>query len=249
MIRRNRLSAIFSVFAALCLLMTLTGCGGKDKPPMASVPSAAQEPVSVDEPAVQADTVAEAVIAAEPAESSSAAEIIPERQNGDRFEDTIILEGMEEVVHYEHIRNDAIGFEMDYDYENFVRQTDSDRESFVSNWDDPNHPENYLEVKSSPLDAEAAAASIAETLSQTYDIGRDDAFQLARAGRCIRIDASADVGGQTMPDHLQMVYILPASDGCRIATAHYAIEGSEGYGRRFGYLMNTFSVIPCQRTP
>ena len=190
--------------------------------------------------------------AAAPSEPSSAEASVPAetgRQNGERFEAVIMLEGMEETVGYEHIRNDAIGFEMDYDYENFVRQTDSDRESFVSNWDDPNHPENYLEVKSSPLDAEAAAASIAETLSQTYDIGRDDAFQLARAGRCIRIDASADVGGQTMPEHLQMVYILPASDGCRIATAHYVIEGSEGYGRRFGYLMNTFSVIPCQRNP
>ena len=46
-----------------------------------------------------------------------------------------------------------------------------------------------------------------------------------------------------MPDQLQMVYIIAAPDGCRIATAHYAIEASEGFGRRFHYMMDTFSVI------
>ena len=80
----------------------------------------------------------------------------------------------------------------------------------------------------------------------TYEIRRNDAFPLARAGQCIRIDASADVGGLTMPDQLQMVYILPAADGCRIATVHYAAVASEGFGRRFRYLMDTFSVIPLQ---
>ena len=61
--------------------------------------------------------------------------------------------------------------------------------------------------------------------------------------RCIRIDASADVGGLTMPDQLQMVYIIPAADGCRIATAHYYIVGAEGFGRRFACMMHTLSVI------
>ncbi len=66
---------------------------------------------------------------------------------------------------------------------------------------------------------------------------------LERAGSCIRIDASADVGGLTMPEYLQMVYIIPAADGCRIATAHYYIVGAEGFGRRFAYMMQTFSAI------
>ena len=43
------------------------------------------------------------------------------RQVGERFEGTIILEGMDETVKYEHIRNDTLGFERDYDYENFGR--------------------------------------------------------------------------------------------------------------------------------
>ena len=46
-----------------------------------------------------------------------------------------------------------------------------------------------------------------------------------------------------MPDQLQMVYIIPAADGCRIATTHYYIVGAEGFGRRFACIMHTLSVI------
>ena len=46
-----------------------------------------------------------------------------------------------------------------------------------------------------------------------------------------------------MPDLLQMVYIIPAPDGCRVATAHYSIESAEGFGRRFSYILNTLVVI------
>ena len=175
---------------------------------------------------------------AQPAESA--------RQDGERFEAVIILEGMEETVRYEHIRNDALGFEMDYDYENFVRRSEADREIFVSRWDDPGNPENYLEVSCNPMDAETVAASISARLSLDYDLNREDSFPLERAGSCIRIDASADVGGLTMPDQLQMVYIVPAADGCRVAAAHYSIEGAEGFGRRFRYFMDTFSAIAAQ---
>ena len=167
----------------------------------------------------------------------------PGRQDGERFEEVIILEGMEETVRYEHIRNNAIGFEMDYDYELFERRSEADRECFVSCWDDPENPENYLEVRYNPNDADTVAAFVSQVLSNDYDINRDDSFMLERAGKCIRIDASADIGGLTMPDLLQMVYIIPASDGCRVATAHYSIESAEGFGRRFHYFMDTFSAI------
>ena len=167
----------------------------------------------------------------------------PERRDGERFEAVIILEGMEETVQYEHVRNDALGFEMDYDYELFVRRSEADRECFVSFWDDPDNPENYLEVTRSSQDAETVAASVSETLSAEYEIRRYDLFPLDRSGSCIRIDASADIGGKTMPAQLQMVYIIPAADGCLIATAHYAIEGAEGFGRRFAYMMHTITVI------
>ena len=46
-----------------------------------------------------------------------------------------------------------------------------------------------------------------------------------------------------MPDQLQMVYIVPSTNGSIVATARYAIEASEGFGRRFAYIMHTLEVI------
>ena len=165
-----------------------------------------------------------------------------DRQDGERFEAVILLEGMEETVRYEHVRNDSLGFAMDYDYENFVRYTDADRERFVSVWDDQNHPEDYLEVACRTEDAETVAASISEELSTEYDILRDSR-ELDRAGSCIRIEASVIKGTNRMAEQLQTVYIIPASDGCRVAAAHYYITEAEGFGRRFSYMMHTFEVI------
>ena len=77
-------------------LLILSGCGRKD---------AAPEPA---EPVIQEE-------ANSPVETTapSEAEIIIGRQDGERFEETILLEGMEEKVRYEHIRNDGTSiFEM-----------------------------------------------------------------------------------------------------------------------------------------
>lgn len=210
-----------TVILTLVLLMTvLIVYGGKRNTPKPAAPTAA------------------------PAETS--APTVPRRQVGERYDRVIMIEGMEETVHYEQIRNDTVGVEMGYEYENFKRRSTAERECFVSDWDDPDNPENYLEVTSSPDSAETVAAAIAEALSQDYEIYRDDAFMLEGAGRCIRIDASADKGGLTMPDHLQLVYIIPAPDGCRIATEHYFIVESEGFGNRFRNMMHTLTVIDRQ---
>ncbi|MBQ1413274.1 MAG: hypothetical protein IIY93_08805 [Clostridia bacterium] len=164
------------------------------------------------------------------------------RQDGERFEDVIMIEGMEETVKYEHIRNDSVGIEMDYDYERFERHSESDRECFISIYDDPQNPQIYLEVTTSADDADTVAATIGETLSANYDIIKES-ITLDRAGDCILIDASNAKGNKGTPDLLQTVYIIPAADGCRIATAHYTFESAEGFGRRFNYIMNTFVVI------
>ena len=217
------------VFLALVLLLTtaLTSFSRNNRAGEASVPVL---PAGQDKPA-EPDSVPETV-----AES--------ERQPGERFETVIIMEGMEETVRYEHIRNDTIGFEMDYDYESFARRSETDRECFISVYDNSDKPENYLEVTYSAQDAETVAASIGEALSNEYEISRSS-YPLDCAGSCIRIDASEVKDGGRMPELLQMVYIIPASDGCRVATAHYSIESAEGFGRRFSYLMHTFSVIPA----
>ena len=181
-------------------------------------------------------------------ESAEPPEIVTEtgRQDGERFEDVILMEGMEETVHYEHIRNDSLGFEMDYDYELFVRYTDAGRERFVSAWDDQENPENYLDITYSAEDAESVSASIGEALSEDYEIIKES-YQLDHAGSCTRIGASEIKGGGFMPDLLQMVYIIPAADGCRIAAAHYTIEAAEGFGTRFSYIVNTLTVIERNR--
>ena len=167
------------------------------------------------------------------------------RQDGERFETVIMLEGTEETERYEHVRSNAIGVEMDYDYESLERNSESDRELFVSRYDNPEEPMNYLEVSYCAEDAEAIRASISEALSRDYDI-IEEHFTLDRAGDCIRIDASSTKGGKEMPELLQTVYVIPAADGCRIATAHYTIESAEGFGARFHCIMNTLAVIDRQ---
>ena len=226
---RNRFSVLFAALVPVLLLVLLSGCGGSAVTPAPAEAAGGAEPVGPAE-----------------SEEASAAGAKAGRQDGERFEEIIILEGMEEAVRYEHVRNDAIGFEMDYDYERFERRSEADRECFISRYDDPDEPENYLEVTFIPRDAETVAEAISAVLSLDYDIGRDDSFQLERAGRCIRIDASNAKGNGGTPDLLQMVYIVPAADGCRVATAHYSFESAEGFGRRFHYFMDSFTVIAGQ---
>lgn len=223
MIRKKPASRISAALALLLLAAMLGGCGRSDPPAAPEETARNTDPVSTEEPAVQDG-----------------------RRDGERFEAVIVLEGMEETVQYEHIRNDAIGFEMDYDYALFRRSSEPDRECLVSIYEDPENPEIYLEVTYNPQDAQRIADAVSELLSLDHDILRDDSYTLDSAGRCIRIEASAAGDGMETPDLLQTVYIIPAADGCRIAAAHYTFESAEGFGRRFGYLMDTFSVTEAR---
>ena len=218
-------TSITTLVLAFLLLTLFSGCGRQNHPAETAAPV----------------SPAETVVTAAPA-ASPGIETEIGRQDGERFEETIILEGMEETVRYEHVRNEAIGFEMDYDYENFARRSSADRECFVSVWDLPDAPENYLELTYRAEDAGAVAASVRETLSQKYTL-LEGSRELERAGSCIRIEASELKGTGTMADQLQVVYIISASDGCRVATEHFAAEASEGFGRRFSYMLNTLAVV------
>ena len=218
---------LFLFLLSAALMLILAGCGKAPAPVTES---------STPETATPAAEPQSAVIET-PAPSS-----VPGRQDGERFEDVIILEGMEETVKYEHVVNKTVGIEMDYDYESFLRRSEADRERFVSVWDNAANPENWLEVTYSAESAAAAEASISETLSQEYELLKETRT-LDRAGDCVRIEASVIKGTNNMAPQIQTVYIIPAPDGCRIATAHCAIEASEGFGRRFAYMLNTLSVI------
>ena len=222
--RDHRISIALLVLAAAW--MTLAGCGMRSRAEVPAAPAATAAPAGTAEPAPSPET-----------------ETAPDHRPGDRYEGSVTIEGMEETVRYEHIRNDLLGFEMAYDYERFLRQSETDRECFVSCWDSPGDPENYLEVRYSPLDAETAAAAVCEILSDDYQVRREDAFSLERAGQCIRILADEVKGGGFMPEHLQTVYVIPAADGCRVAAAHCATVESEGFLRRFHAMMNSFSAV------
>ena len=174
-------------------------------------------------------------------EGTFGAENTSGRQDGERFEDVIMLEGMEETVKYEHVKNETIGIEMDYDYESFTRQSGSASEVFISVYDNSDTPENYLELIYTTEDADSAAASIAESLSRNFNINKESRM-LAKAGSCTCIDASATKDNQT-PDQMQAVYVIPLSNGSVIATMHYSFEAAEGFGRRFSEMLNTLSII------
>ena len=220
----------FIIALSFVLVLSLAGCGRVQG-------AAPEQPAVVETPEQPVPTEAAA-----PTQAPTDAPTWPVRQDGERFEDSITVLGMEETVHYEHLRNEALGFEMDYDYESFRRSSDGERERFVSVWDDPDRIEDYMDVTRSMEDAETVAAALTEELSKDFELTQVTR-ELERAGSCIRIEASVIKGTNQMTDQLQAFYIIPAPDGCRIATTHAFITEAEGFFRRFDAMLNTLSVI------
>ena len=232
--------AVIIMILIAALVLPLAACG--KAPAAQNTAPAAESQTPADETAPAAETPAEpAATQTEPAETPEA-EAFPARADGERFEDVIMIEGMEETVQYEHVRNEAVGFEMDYDYERFVRQSDADGERFVSAWDNAAEPEDYIEVRSDSGNAELVADVIIASLSGDYEV-RQEYSELARAGQCIHIAADIIKGTNQMPDHLQYIYVIPAPDGCRVVTEHCFIADCEGLLRRFDYMLSTLSVV------
>ena len=197
----------------LAAALALSGCG--------SAPSPAAQEVT---PEVAAVTVK------------------PDRENGERFEGSLSVLGMVETIHYEHIVNEALGLEMDYDYENFTRTSDAAGERFVSVWDDPARPENYIEVRAEAQSAEQVTEAVIAELSEDYELTQSTRT-LDYAGECLRIEASVIKGTNRMPDQLQAVYIIPAPNGCLVATTHAFIVESEGFFKRCDDIIRTISPL------
>ena len=204
----------------MALAFTLAGCGDV-RPGESETPAA--------EPQVEAT-------------ENVAAEATTGRQDGERFEGVIMLEGMEETVGYEHVRNEAAGFELDYEYEDLERRTTDDGECFLSRWDSPDDPWNYLELRYDQGNADLVADAMKATLSDLYETVEEGPCTLDGVGDCIRIDASGAKNGAPAGS-LQSVYVIPAGEGCLVAAAHCTIESAEGFGARFSYMVNTLSLL------
>ena len=224
---------LFAFGLSAALALALAGCG--------SIPAAESNPPKAETQVTPSTPAPTAVVPTAPV-WTEAPIVESGRQDGERFEAVIMLEGMEETVQYEHVKSEAFGFEMDYDYESFARQRFATCERFISLWDDPEHPENYLEVRTDTGNAELVAEAILANLSNEYEVN-SEYRELEHAGRCIYLEASVIKGTNQMADQLQAVYIIPAPDGCRVATAHYSIEAAEGFGHRFAYMVNTMTVM------
>ena len=225
---------VLSVF--ILQLMMLCGCAARQH----------QEETVKPDPVIDISEIKEPVATAVPAEPKEADEQTEKdilesetgRQDGERFEEVIMLEGMEETVGYEHVKDDSIGFEMDYDYESLTRKKEPDKESFISVYDDPEKPQHYLEVTYRPEDPDTVVASVCEELSKDLEISKEQ-FVLDNGESCTRIFTTGVKGD----DPLQTVYVIPAGEGSIEATAHFTVESAEGFGSRFLQMLNTLSVI------
>ena len=212
---KSRLIALLLVL----LMAALCGCGRRESSaaPVESAPNAAP---------------------ADPAISGE--QTLPGRADGERFEKTIVLEGMEETVACEHVRNETLEFELDYEYEALDRYREAERERFISRYETPEDPWNYLEIRRDTGSAELVASAVAAALADDFSAVETDSVTLDGAGACLRIEAS---GGRENAAALQTVYVIPAPDGCLVAAAHCTFESAEGFGARFAELVNTLTVI------
>ena len=197
-----------------------------------------QEDASADETQTENGQEETSTDESQPEESTAKS-----RQDGERFEGTIMLEGTEESVNYEHAVSSTIGYEIDYEYESLIRKSDSDTERFISIYDDADNPENYLEIKYLPQDVDATVSSVSDELSKDYEI-LADTYVLDNGLNCKCVDTTSAKGSADNPNLLQSVYIIPAADGSLVCTAHYTIESAEGFGHRFYYMVNTLVVLP-----
>ena len=235
--KKKTIQLVTSIILASLLSVMFCACGGQEQAKRPDEPAPTIEFVGPTEPEPTSEPE-------KPAETVEQPETETEtgRKDGERFEATIMLEGMEETVKYEHVKDFEIGFELDFEYESLIRQKGSDKESFISTYDDPAKPENYLEVTYTDKNIDSAVSAVSEELSKDYDITTEQRA-LDRAGSCTMVVTISAKSGAKTPNLLQTVYILPAGDGSIVASAHYTIESAEGFGSRFDQMVNTLAVI------
>ncbi len=165
------------------------------------------------------------------------------RQDGERFEGTVMLEGMEETVGYEHAKNESGGFELDYEYETLIRYSETGCERFIPVYDDQNDPVNCLEVKYVEEDVDTTITKMTEELSKDFEMVEPETQPLDNFGRCDCIYAYSAKSGRLPAGYMRKVFIIPAAGGCITAELYYTAESAEGYGSRFDEMVNTLRLI------
>ena len=153
-----------------------------------------------------------------------------------------MIEGMTETVGYEHAISKTVGCELDYEYDSFVRNSGSDNECFMSKYDDPEDPMNYLLLKHTEEDAETTLAKLMGSLSDDFDEVTTEEAELDGVGKCECIITSGVKNSKLPVGALRRVYIIPAANGCITAEANYTIESAEGFGTRFINILNTLTL-------
>ena len=223
----SKLNRIMIPAAALVLLLTvLSGCGKAEISTVPAVPALSTAPAAHDEPA-----------------ELSGSEAVAGRIDGERFEETIFIEGMEETVGYEHVRNEEAGYEIDYEYDALDRFSGTDGDRFISHYDDNDDPWNYLEVTYRAEDIDTVISETYASLLDLYDNVVPGPYTLERAGSCTQLSASGAREGNRIPGSLQTAYIIPAGKGCIVAVAHCTMESAGGFGVRFSNMLNTLALI------
>jgi len=225
--KRKTVYSILTALMMAALVMTITGCKKNT-----TTETVSSEPVVIDINDGTSDVVSSEVATADPVGGESKTG----RADGERFDGTIMLEGAEETVHYEHIVNNDLGFEMDYEYEQLNRKTLADREIFISVYDDENDPSNYLEVSQSDLPVDTVITNLKIELSQKADI-ETETRTLENAGEVTYIEASSKDGN--MLNQMQSVYVIPAGNGTIVVRYHFSIEAAEGFAGRFRQMLDT----------
>ena len=246
--------SILALTLIAALVLSLAACGTA-APAAKETPAADPEVTEAAAPAESETTEAaapaepETTEAAAPAESETteaAAPAEPEaavsRQDGERFEAIFSFQGMDETLGYEHLINTDLGLEMDYPYDHFVRYSEAECERFVSTWDDQSDPENYMTVERRIGSAELNNDAVCAVLSNDYDI-TSFPFELDCGVTATQIEASVIKGTNNMADQITLVYIIPASDGCIVATAHCSTTDSEAICKNFSNMVRSMIVL------
>ena len=257
--------SILALTLIAALVLSLAACGtaapaAKETPAAdpevteAAVPAESESTEPAETETAGTEPAETETAEAEPAETETAETEVTEavetekpeaavsRQDGERFEAIFSFQGMDETLGYEHIINTDLGLEMDYPYDHFVRYSEAECERFVSTWDDQSDPENYMTVERRIGSAELNNDAVCAVLSNDYDI-TSFPFELDSGVTATRIEASVIKGTNNMADQIIAVYIIPASDGCIVATSHCFIVESEALGKHFSNMVKSMIVL------